>query len=425
MMKKSLIKGSLVYFIANMINALIPFLLLPILTRVLTPEEYGQVAMFSLFITGLSAFVGLNVVGAAARHFYNDDSSHASVRQYNSACLWVLLFSTFLIFIITYIFSGVLSDFLSLPVSWLYIALMSSFFSFLLQFRLSQWQVRENPVSYGVLQVLCSVLNVGASLYLVLYADNGSEGRIAGIAFSFLVCGLVATFLLYKEDLLGFSFLNKAYLKDALNFGVPLIPHIFGIFLLTSIDRFVINTELGLAHVGIYLLAYQLSSAISIVFDSLNKALLPWLYRSLSSGCTIIREKIVRRTYLIFISLIFLALLNFVISPIVLLFVAGDEYAEASKIISWLVLGQIFSGMYLFVTNYIFFSKQTAALSVVTICVGAGNLLLLFMLIPKYGLLGAAYAFSISMFFRFLFTWYLAAKKVEMPWLYFVKSRVL
>ncbi len=54
-----LISGSAVYVVANLIAAVTPFLLLPILTRYLPPNEYGEIAIFLKLISALSAIVGL------------------------------------------------------------------------------------------------------------------------------------------------------------------------------------------------------------------------------------------------------------------------------------------------------------------------------------------------------------------------------
>ncbi|MEW0490716.1 oligosaccharide flippase family protein, partial [Escherichia coli] len=61
----SVYKNSSIYLISNIFNALIPFILLPILTRNLTPYEYGQIAMFQTLVSGLASLTGLNTVGAA------------------------------------------------------------------------------------------------------------------------------------------------------------------------------------------------------------------------------------------------------------------------------------------------------------------------------------------------------------------------
>ncbi|NAZ72139.1 oligosaccharide flippase family protein, partial [Vibrio toranzoniae] len=71
MKKDSFIFSTTIYLVSNIITAIIPFAMLPILTRFLTPSEYGEIAMFQVLIGVLSTFVGLNVNGAVIREFYN------------------------------------------------------------------------------------------------------------------------------------------------------------------------------------------------------------------------------------------------------------------------------------------------------------------------------------------------------------------
>ncbi|MDA6078100.1 oligosaccharide flippase family protein [Edwardsiella anguillarum] len=139
---------------------------------------------------------------------------------------------------------------------------------------------------------------------------------------------------------------------------MPLLPHSLGMLLLTMSDRFIINHKLGVADVGIYMVALQLSSALAVIFDAINKAFVPWLFDRLKSDCFIERLKIVKMTYCYMLSLLFIALLAFFIAPYIVVMIAGDKYTEAGRIIGWVCLGQIFSGMYLMVTNYIFMPKD-------------------------------------------------------------------
>lgn len=92
-----------------------------------------------------------------------------------------------------------------------------------------------------------------------------------------------------------------------------------------------------------------------------------------------------------------------------------------SEVFGWIALGQGFQGMYLMVTNYIFFSKKTGMLSVVSISSGLLNLILLVTLIPILGLQGAAMAFAASMGIRFILVWRVAQRRHSMPWFSFNK----
>ena len=90
--------------------------------------------------------------------------------------------------------------------------------------------------------------------------------------------------------------------------------------------------------------------------------------------------------------------------------------------IGWLALGQALHGMYMMVTNYIFYSKRTGLLSLSTMTAGLVNVGLLMVLVSSMGLKGAAIAFAISMGIKFLLTWYVAHLRHPMPWFDFRSS---
>jgi O-antigen/teichoic acid export membrane protein len=411
------IKRTSVYFSANILNAAVPFLLLPILTRYLSVEEYGQIAMFQLLIAGLAGLVGLNTVGAAGRKFYDENITEPELAAYNTSCLWILLFTGGVTAFLTFLFNEKIASLLSIPIHWIYLAIIISFTSFIIQLRLSQWQIRGEAKKYGFLQVGNSLFNLLGSLIFVVLFSMGAQGRIDAMFITGFVISLVSIYLLVRHKLLTFSLPNRKNISEALNFGVPLVPHVFGIFLLSSADRYVINDNIGLAAAGVYLLAIQLSGAFLIVFDAINKSYVPYLFSALRDNKAEVKFKIVKYTYYYFIVLIIMALAGFYVAPHVLLFIAGDKFKEAGEVIGWLLFSQIFGGMYLMVTNYIFYSKETKLLSLVTIASGILNVILLYALIPTFGIKGAAFASCLSMFVRFLLTWYIAAKKIEMPWL--------
>lgn len=413
----SLIKNSSIYLISNITNAAIPFFLLPILTRYLTVEEYGQIAIFQMLLSALSTLIGLNSLGSAERKYYDKNINKSSLRHFNGSCIQIMIFSSLLCVILTVLFGEVLSHFLSIPISWIYLSILISSLSYVILLRLGQWQIRGNAISFGILQVSNSITNMILSLLLVISLKQGVAGRIDAQLISALILALVSLFLLYKNKLIILLTYQKKYILEALYFGIPLIPHSIGFFFLNVIDRYFINKELGLAQAGIYMVAVQLSSVLSILFDAINKAYIPWLFDVLSKNNYFYKKKIVRYTYLYFLLLIFLSIIPFIIGPVAITLIAGEKYIESGYIIGWLCLGQIFGGMYLMVTNYIFYSKKTGRLAIITISTGLVNIFLLLTLLHNFGLIGAAYAFAISKLIQFLLTWLLASKLVEMPWL--------
>lgn len=411
----SFIKNSSIYIFSSIISSAIPFILLPILTRYLTPAEYGQIAMFSIFTSALAALIGVSVHGAANRRFFDENVTHNELARFNGNCFVILLASTCIALFFLVFLDDFLARYLGIPFFWVYLGVLSVFCSFLLNIRLGQWQIRKKAKAYGVLQITNASIVLFFSLLFVILLKLGPSGRIYAMVLTSLIVGLLSFLTLRKDKLVLFEG-NRQDLKYALSFGIPLIPHVLGGFLLLSVDRLVINKELGLKMTGIYMVAINLGNAVNIIFNSINKAYSPWLFDRLNTATWDDKRAIVNKVYVYFFFLILASLLSFFIAPPLLKLVVGEEFHQAADVLPIIITGQIVLGMYFMVTNYIFYIKKTKYLSYVTISSGGVNIALLLLLIPNYGLNGAAFAFLLANLWQFLCTWAISAKLYEMPW---------
>lgn len=414
---KGFFSGSAVYLISNVFSASIPLILIPILTRFLDPVSYGEVAMFQTLVVGLAAFVGLSVHGAANRKYYDDNLQGAEFACYVGSCIQVLVFSTCVVLIIMFFSHNWFSSWLGLSVEWLFWAVVVSALGFVVNMRLGQWQVRKQAGKYGLLQVSQSVGGLIFSLLFVVILLRGAEGRMEAIVLSCTIFAAVALYLLHKDGLIVFFAWRPGFIKEQLSYGVPLMPHVIGAFLLFFVDRFIINAKLGLAQAGIYMLAVQLSLVLGLIFDAVNKAYVPWLFERLQRGERNEKQKLVVGTYIYFFVLVLIAVLSFFIGPFAVGLIAGQQYSSAGAFIGWLILGQSFKGMYMMVAGYIYYSKRTGLLSLITINSGLVNFALLFLGVGLFGLAGAAMAFAIAMALQFALAWVVAARLYPMPWL--------
>src|SRR5262245_37569837 len=87
----SSLRGAPTYLASNVLAAAIPLLLLPILTRYLSPAEYGETAMFQTVVGAAGALVGLGTVGAAVRKYFDKGATEDVAREFIGACLQVLI----------------------------------------------------------------------------------------------------------------------------------------------------------------------------------------------------------------------------------------------------------------------------------------------------------------------------------------------
>lgn len=403
------------YVIANIVSAIIPFILLPILTRSISQEEYGFVAVFQSMLTGFGSIVGFSVHGAASRKYFDNPSVNEMAR-YNGACVQILLISYMLGFFAIYCISDSVFSPIGIEKIWVYLALTTSSLSFIVQLRLGQWQVRKRAVAYVSLQLSQASINAILALIFVFILKKSGEGVVMAIFYSASYSALISIIFLYKDKIVKLNSINKSDLEDALSFGIPLIPHAVGLFLLNYLDRYVISNYMDLKYVGIYAVAFQISMGLTIIFDGINKAFVPHLFGVLSSDDNDKKKKVVRYTYFWFIFLLISMVLAFMIGPKFVLYYAGDNFSESAQIIGLLCAGQIFGGMYLMVTNYVFYAKRTAHLSLVTIFSALAYLMFSILLVENNGLVGVAFSFLASKLIQFIFTWLLSMRSVQMDW---------
>ena len=167
---------------------------------------------------------------------------------------------------------------------------------------------------------------------------------------------------------------------------------------------------------GIYAVGYQFGAIIGIFAMAFNNAYAPYLYEQLSNITNEKKIKLVKFTYLYFIGILFFAIfLSYVFSLIIPYFL-GESFHEASKFIIWIALAHAFQGMYLMVVNYIYYTKKTYVISIVTFSMSIIHVALSYSLIHIYGVIGAAYATIISFFITFIWVWIASNKVYSMPW---------
>ncbi len=413
LLKTKLVGNTAIYALANVLNGVIPFLLLPILTRVFTPEEYGLVTLISAVIAIIGAFTGLSVHGAVSVKYFDKEIDHP---RFVGASFMVLAGSTCLVLVFLLIAGNKLSEWIHLPKQWLIIAAIASAAQFVVNIRLTMWQVQEQAIRYGFFQVTQTLFNLTLSLALVFWLVIGWEGRAWGIVMAILVFAVFAIVTLHKEKLINWQG-DKKYAKDAMRFGMPLIPHVIGGLIITTSDRFIIAKILGSDSLGIFAVAIQISMVMNFLVDALLKSYTPYLFRKLSLISDKDKEYIVKTTYTAYVVFFIFSTFYIYIAQILLPILVGEQFSSSATYIPWLVYSAMFSGMYYLVGLYIVYVGKTHVLSIVTVCVGLFHCLLLYYMVNVEGLLGAAKATVASSALMFMLTWLFSARVYPMNWL--------
>lgn len=410
---KSLFGAAGVYGGANLLGALVPFVLLPFFTRHMSPSDYGLSSMYQVLAAIFTPIVGLSLHGAIGRRHVDRDSIDFPL--YVTICLKIALASFATTSLVVVICSSWIHSITSFPPQWLWAPLAVAGAQAVCQSLLAIWQMEERPVAYALFQGLMLIGQFAVSYYFVVVNGTGWTGSVLGHSGVAIVFALIGAMLLWREGWLRRG-LNWSYVKHAVKFGFPLIPHVLGAWVLTMVDRVLVTKIAGLGEAGIYAVGVQFGLAMSLLTTSFNQGWVPWLYSKLKKNSPAELRQVVSFTYWYSLALLLVAGFIALTAPLVVPHIVGSQYAGAVRFIPWIALGYAFNGMYKMVTNYIFYVEKTHLLAWVTFGSGCLNVALSYFLVTRIGALGGAISAAISFLISFLATWILAARVFEMPW---------
>lgn len=407
-----------VYFFASVISAALPLLMLPIFTRYLTPTDFGVISIFSVLNAFFGPFLGFSTVGLISREYYNKDITDFALYVGN---IFILLFiSVVPLLLLTFKFGDFFAHLFNIPEELIWLSIVFSFSTFIINAILIIWQVQSKPIRYGIFQVSQALLNIIISLFLVVCLNLGWEGRIASQIITIVLFALVSIIFIKKSIDLKCAY-RKSYLLNAFSVGVPLIPHTLGAFFISMSDRLFLTKMISIESAGIYSLGFAIASIIGFIEQSFNAAFAPWLFEKLSLNIIGVKIKIVKATYVYFIFILMCVFLLNIITSYFFEYFIDRKFEGAQIFIFWISLSFAFSGMYKMVTNYIFYVKKTHILAWITFACAILNIGLNYFFISIYGAVGAAISAALVSFIFFILTWILSNRVYDMPWRLFNK----
>jgi O-antigen/teichoic acid export membrane protein len=420
-MYKKLVRDSSIYVLGELVNKAIPFLLLPVLTRFLTPEDYGVLAIFSILVSVLIVLVGLNAQGAVNVNFFK--MPREEFRVFIGNVFLIVLGSTFILMIITLIFGGRLSAWITIPRDWIFVAVIIAFGQFVTTVNLILWMAERRPKAYTLYQFSQSLLFASLTLVFIIGIGMQWEGQALARAITVVLFAFVSAGFIFHRSYVRIS-LNIKHIKKILRFGGPLVPHALAGWARNGVDRLILVALVGTAATGIYSVGYQVGLIIGILVEAVNKAWSPYLYRTLNANPDVQQKKrLVYISYAYAGGLLLLALFLGGMAPWVMEIVVGASFRQASDYVVWIALAYAFQGMNYLAAGYLFYQEQTVVLAKINIVVALLHSVLCFLLIEHYGAMGAAYSSTISFFLSFIWTWYASNQSYAMPWNLFSKSR--
>lgn len=411
--RSSLVRNSIVFGSAEVLNRVLPFLLLPVFTRVLSASEFGLVATFTVVVSIFASLAGLSSHGSVNVAYFR--LPRDELPSYVGSVLGVLAMSTVVVGMALALASPLLQNWTGFSTGWLFAALLIASMQFITLINLVLWQAEERSVAYSIYQFSLALTTTALSLGFVVVLRFGWRGQVLAILAATTTFAIISILVLRRRGMLRRP-TQRAHMLEALRFGVPLVPHNLAGWLITGLDRLYLTALVGSTSTGVYAAAYQVGLIVSVLATAFNRAWVPYLFRQLTEGGQDARRRIVQITYVYFIMILAGAALLGVSARLFLPHFLGPAFGESAGMVGWIALGYAFNGMYLMVVNQLFYARKTGWLATASVMAGAAHAVISYLLIARFGLRGAAIATTVSFGLMFVSSWVLSARACPMPW---------
>lgn len=407
-----IIRSMGIYTLSNVINAAIPFLLLPLFTRYLSTSDYGILSNFTVVSSVLIPLVGINLMTSIQVQYLKDDVDN---RDYLTSVFRFNIFLGVLFTGLVVLFSDFVNGITGVPIEILYLMGVYALFHVTIEVLLAVWRMENKAINYGVFRITRTVVEILLIVLFVVVLQMNFIGSIYALLLSYGLGCFVAMILLYRKELI-FGNYRKDYLSHAVKYGVPLIPHALSGMAIMYSDKLIVTHYLGLDTNGVYSVGFLVGQSIGLLQNSFNQAWLPWVFQKLRSGKEEDKLRMVKITYLYIVGILVAVVVLWLMMPLVFSLL-GKEFRSGMELVLWIGLGFAFNGMYKMVSVYLFFLEKTKAIAMMSLGVAIVNIVLNFMWIPEYGVQGAALATMTAMFLQFVVAWIISARSIQMPWL--------
>lgn len=398
---KLLIENFFAYGIINILNKIVPLLMLPIVTRMLPhTDDFGRFDLFNMIINFGSSFAVLGVYDAIFREYFEKDDLQYKMKV-TSTGMQIVLLSSFVVMLILIVFNQAFSQiFLGDTSSTLIIvtAAIGVFLSANKNIISAPTRMQNRRTIYVVSGLSNSIIYYVFAILLV-YIGLGYQGLIYGNLIASL--GILLFFWILNKKEFHFKLYDKEIAKTLLKIGLPILPVFIIYWGFNSTDKIMITHMLDVAQVGIYSIGARVASISQFIYQAFAGG---WQYFAFS---TMQDDDQVQLTSIIFEYLGVISFLSFIIlipfnQWIFNLLFTGD-YTKGAEVFPYLFLSPLLlmlvqtAGNQFLVVKKSFYMTLSLAVGVVV------NIIMNFFLIRVYGIVGCSlstltgYAVSVLM----------------------------
>lgn len=397
-------KASLWFMICSVLQKGISIITMPIFTRLMSTEEYGEYNIFLTWYNILLLIVTLNIHTEIFNKGLIDNDTEKDIYTTNQVGLLIFLTVVFLLLYV--FFHQWVNQILGLSSPLVVIMILEILGSAIV----ALWTARKR-FDYEYKKIVAvtigmAILTQGSGIVAVmLFKDKVSAKIYTNALIPIAISVIILIIFVKKSKSLG----RLYWWKSAVLSALPLLPHYLSLVLLNQSDKLLINYFIGADKAAIYSVAHSAGLLMTIVNNSINSSFVPWAYEKMKyekgNGIKKVSNSLFALIMIINVALIWVA-------PEAIRLLAAPQYSEAVYCLAPIAMSVYFYFVYtLFVDIEIYYGANHYV-AIASIIAAVLNFALNYMLIPLYGYVISGYVTLFS-YFVTMFVHYLSLYRIS------------
>lgn len=413
---RKLLENSFLYVAVEVLQKGISFFMLPIYTAYLSPRDYGIVELVYSITIFISLFYTLGMTSAITRYYYKyKDKEPEYVKELWGSCFTFVLCVSFTFTLVLILFHEQLINPFAKGISffpYILLGMLNITINPAFTFYQASLQARQKGKRYSINGFVYFLINISLSIFFVVVMDWKATGLLLAHTVTAFIFFLYTLLVFIPQVKMGF---NRRALRESLGYSLPLVPHQVSGWTISMIDRVFINNMITTGAVGIYSIGATLGGAVHVISGSIHGAYTPWFFERVEERDNKSIENI--SSFIITIYA-FLAMCLSLFSRDILYIMVSSSFQSAWKVIPFIAYAFVFHAIYLTCCNSLFIDK-TKYIPFITVTSAVINVILNYLLIPKWGIIGAGVASMIAKMITSIITMVVALRllPVKYKWI--------
>jgi O-antigen/teichoic acid export membrane protein len=399
---KKVFSSALIYALAPQLPKILSVMMMPIITKYLTPDDYGVTGIIMAYMAAFESFRDLGLRVVLTNSFFKFPAKFTWVwrRIHGFIQLWAIVYGLLLSLLLNFILPNQIEeDYWKI---FMIVVVPIMFFEPVSSIGRDFFQLSKKPLPMSIISVFSGFITVISNYYFIVYQNLGYLGLLSGIFFSGFFSMLVYAYLVYfKNGLTPIWNFTPKWILSKLKISFPTIPHYYAGYIINLSDRVLLDLyKVPLKEIGLYSFAYSLGSYFSIIGRSFLQASGPYYMEFFKKNNREGELEAQKLSNLVQVFFLILAVIYGIWATEIFQLFAKNVELQSSYLISiFIIFSYTYYPSYAFISLKIWSSENTKRILKISVGSAIVSILINLVLIPFFGIWAAVISTLLSMLY--------------------------